>query len=130
MPDTPLFKAAYPFQNDVLTLPVKDLDTAVAWYGSAFGLKEVERRTAPHRTVIMERDGAQIGFAITGADASQDGAAILVHDIHKAKEELASKGIEIGNWRIDERDGQKFQVFFVVAPDELCFYFHQPIESD
>lgn len=130
MTKTPMFKAAYPFQEDVLALPVTDLDQATTWYANAFGLSEVERQNAPHPTVIMERDGVQIGFAINGGDASQDGAAILVHDIHKAKEELASKGIEIGDWRIDERNGQKFQVFFVVAPDALCYYFHQPIESD
>ena len=33
------------------------------------------------------------------------------------------------NWRVDERDGQKYQVFFVVAPDGLCYYFHEPIEA-
>lgn len=28
-----------------------------------------------------------------------------------------------------ERDGKKLQVFFAVAPDGLCYYFHEPIES-
>jgi hypothetical protein len=28
---------------------------------------------------------------------------------------------------VDERDGKKYQVFFVVAPDGLCYYFHQRI---
>jgi len=31
------------------------------------------------------------------------------------------------NWRIDEQDGRKLQVFFVIAPDGLCFYFHEPL---
>jgi len=75
----------------------------------------------------MERDGVQIGFAVNGGDASQDGAAILVSDIRRAKEEVEANGVATGNWRVDERDGKKFQVFFVVAPDGLCFYFHQPI---
>lgn len=77
----------------------------------------------------MERDGTRIGFAINGGDASQDGAAILVTDIHRAREEIEANGVETGNWRVDERDGRKLQVFFVVAPDGLCYYFHQPIES-
>jgi hypothetical protein len=68
-----------------------------------------------------------MGFTVNGADSSQEGAAILVSDIHAARTELESKGVRIGNWRVDERDGKKLQVFFVVAPDGLCYYFHQPI---
>lgn len=127
MSDVPLFETASPFQNDVLALPVSELDVAAQWYSRAFGMIEVERRDDPNPTVILERDGTQIGFAINGGDASQDGAAILVADISRAKEELESNGVETANWRVDERDGQKFQVFFVVAPDGLCYYFHQPI---
>ena len=121
----PLFEAAFPYQDDVLSLPVDDLDAAVKYYGDGFGLVETERRQVPHPTVIMARDGVQIGFAVNGRDASQDGAAILVSDAERARAELEAGGVKTGNWRIDERDGKKFQVCFVVAPDGLCFYFHQ-----
>ena len=70
----------------------------------------------------------RLGFAVNGGDASADGAAILVSDIHRAKQELEANGVTTANWRVDERDGQKLQVFFVVAPDGLCWYFHQPID--
>jgi hypothetical protein len=50
-----------------------------------------------------------------------------VSDIHAARAELESRGVKIGDWRVDERDGKKFQVFFVVAPDGLCYNFYQPI---
>jgi catechol 2,3-dioxygenase-like lactoylglutathione lyase family enzyme len=129
MPHAPLFKAAYPYQQDVLALPVADLDAAAQWYASAFGLKEIERRTDPHPTVVLERDGVRLGFAINGGDASQDGAAILVSDIARAKQELEANGVTVGNWRVDERNGRKLQVFFVVAPDGLCYYFHQPLSD-
>ncbi len=129
MADEALFKAAFPYGDDVLALPVKDIDEAARWYSAAFGLEEVERRSEPNPTVILERDGVQIGFAVNGGDPGADGSAILVHDIHRARKELEANGIEIGNWRVDERDGEKLQVFFVVAPDGLCYYFHQPIEG-
>jgi len=122
-----LFAAAYPFQDDVLALPVADIDTAAEWYAAAFGLREVERRAAPVAMVVMERDGVRIGFAANGGDSSNDGAAILVTDIERARRELEANGVKTGNWRIDERDDGKYQVFFVVAPDALCYYFHQPI---
>jgi hypothetical protein len=102
-------------------------DAASQWYAKAFGLTEVERRDHPHPTVILERDGVKIGFSINGGDALQDGAAILVSDIHRAKDDIEANGVQIGNWRVDEQYGQKFQVFFVVALDGLCFYFHQSI---
>ena len=123
-----VYKAAYPFQEDVLALPVEDIDRAAEWYGERFGLREVERRQSPVPTVILERDGARIGFAVNGGDASQDGAAILVEDIARVRDELEAKGVSTGNWRIDERDDGKYQVFFVVAPDGLCYYFHERVE--
>ena len=127
MSEAPLFVAAFPYQEDVLALPVVDLDAATSWYSSAFGLKEVERRAGEQPTVILERDGVKLGFSINGRDASQDGAAILVSDIQRAKAELETKGVNVANFRVDERNGQKLQVFFALAPDGLCFYFHQPI---
>ncbi len=129
MADTALYKDASPFADDVLALPVKDIEQAAKWYTKAFGLKEVERRTEPTPTVILERDGVQLGFAVNGGDPSQEGAAISVTDIHRAKAELEARDVKISNWRIDERDGQKLQVFFVVAPDGLCYYFSQPLEE-
>jgi hypothetical protein len=88
---------------------------------------EVERRQEPSPTVILERDGTRLGFSRNGADASQDGAAILLAGIGDIKNELEAKGVKIANWRVDERNGQRFQVFFVVAPDGLCYYFHEPL---
>jgi len=35
----------------------------------------------------------------------------------------------VGDWRVDERNGRKLKVFFVVAPDGLCYYFHQPLSD-
>ena len=127
MPQTPRFRAAYPYQEDVLALPVEDLDAASAYYAKSFGMVEVERRDQPRPTVVLERDGVRIGFSINGGDAADDGAAILVEGIAGLRDELEGNGVKIGNWRVDERDGKRFQVFFVVAPDGLCYYFHEPV---
>ena len=129
MPARQKFEGSFPFQDDVLTLPVADLDAAATWYSAHFGMTEVERRHLPLPQAILERDGVRMGFAVNGGDASQDGAAILVSNIQGMKEELESRGVQIGNWRIDKREGRSLQVFFVVAPDGLCFYFHEPIED-
>jgi catechol 2,3-dioxygenase-like lactoylglutathione lyase family enzyme len=121
------FKAAFPYQKDILALPVTDLDAAARWYSSSFGMVEVERHTDPVPTLIMDRDGVRIGFAVNGGVSSQDGAAILVAGIGAIRRQIEAQGVTIGNWRVDEREGRRLQVFFVVAPDGLCYYFHEPL---
>lgn len=55
--------------------------------------------TAP--TVVLERDGVQLGFAVNGGDPEQEGAAILVTDIQRAKAELEANDVQTSNWRIE-----------------------------
>ena len=89
-------------------------------------MTEIGRREDPTPTVILERDGTRIGFAINGGDPAQEGAAIRVTDIDGIKSQLE---VSVGESRVDERDGKKLNVFFVVAPDGLCYYFHEPISG-
>ena len=127
MAKTPAFKAAYPYQQDVLALPVSDINTASEWYSEHFDMVEVERKETPVPTVLLERDGVQVGFAVNGGDPTQDGAAILVDHIEEIRRMLEAKGVQVGDWQIEERDGKKLRVFFVVAPDGLCYYVHEPL---
>lgn len=129
MTTKPAFIAAFPFQKDVLTLPVKDLSEASQWYCKHFGMNEVQRDSEGTPSVVLQRDDARIGFEVNGRDATQDGAAILVRDIHALKAELENTGLEVGDFRTDERDGKLLTVFFVVAPDGLCYYFHEPQDA-
>ena len=126
MPE-PSCESASPYRDDILALPVTDLDVASDWYCRHFGMTEVERQDTPNPAVILERDSVRIGFAINGGDPSQEGAAIRVDDINGIKRQLESNGIEVANIRVDERNGEKFNVFFVVAPDGLCYYFNEPV---
>jgi catechol 2,3-dioxygenase-like lactoylglutathione lyase family enzyme len=122
----PTFQSAAPYQDDVLALPVVDLDAASAWYSKHFGMTEVDRTDNPVPTVILERNGTRLGFAINGGDALQAGATVRVTNIGGLKEEFDAKGTPTANWRIDNHNGEEHQVFFVVAPDGLCYYFHEP----
>lgn len=123
----PTFQSASPYQDDILALPVTDLDATSDWYCKHFCMTEIERRDSPNASLILERNGVQIGFAINGGDPSNEGAAIRVVDINGIKSQLESNGLDVGDTRVDERDGKKFNVFFVVAPDGLCYYFNEPI---
>ncbi len=129
MSETGKFRSAFPYQDDVLTLPVKNIEAAASWYAKHFGMVEVGRVSLPVPSVIMERDGVKLGFAVTGKDPAQDGAAILVENINLIKSELESNGISVSNEQTEEREGKKYNVFFVVAPDGLCYYIHEPVDE-
>ena len=60
-------------------------------------MTELERFDQPFPTVILERDGIRIGFAIKGGDPAQDGAAVLVSNIRRIKDALQAKGAKIGS---------------------------------
>jgi len=122
------FLFALPYANDLLALPVTDLEEASNWYSKHFGLIETSRSDQPTATIIMRRDHVEMGFAINGGNPEIEGAAILVDDIELTKSELENSGLSLGNCQTDERDGKKFRAFFVAAPDGLCYYFHQEIE--
>ena len=81
MPDAALFLKAFPFQQDVLALPVADVETSSRWYEKSFGLAETRRADAAaqidHHAARRRRDR----FAENGGDSEQDGAAILVSNI-------------------------------------------------
>ena len=49
MASSRLYEAAFPFADDVLALPVEDIDRAAEWYAARFGLVEVERPVLPAR---------------------------------------------------------------------------------
>lgn len=115
------------YQDDPLNLPVVDLDEVVQWYGKCFGLTEVRRTSEPLPQVVMERDGVPLGFTINGGDAGQDGAAIEVRNIEAWRHELEQKGVNVSPFREDQRDGNTLKVFFVIAPDGLCYYMYQPV---
>ena len=121
------FCAAFPYQNDILALPVEDAPKASSWYSHHFAMDEIDRGATPVPFVILERDGVKIGFAENGGDPTQDGAALLVEGITEIRSELEFRGIAPSDWRIDDHDGKKLKVFFVTAPDGLCFYFHEPV---
>jgi catechol 2,3-dioxygenase-like lactoylglutathione lyase family enzyme len=129
MPNTARFEDASPYDGDILDLPVADIDSAIDWYSTHFGMELLDRTESPTNRALLRRDGVQLGFAANGRDPSQNGAAITVPDAQSMRDDLESRGVEVANWRIDERDGERFQVFFVVAPDGLCYYFQQRLDE-
>ena len=118
-----IFKSVWPYQGDAMNLPVENVDQAVPFYETVMGFHVGSRADAPHRTAVLTRDSIQIGLAENGGDPSQDGCFFEVDNVEAAFGELKTNGLnkENAEFRIDQYGEKKFKVFFVIAPDGLCY---------
>lgn len=124
--------AAFGYQGDAMALPVADAEASATFYERAFGLSVVDRKEAPARTVVLERDGVRMAVTESGGDPEQDGCAFHTDDIETLRDEFISNGLDkIGDISSETRkDGSRFRAFFAVAPDGLCFWFGQRVSDE
>jgi len=117
------FKAAWPYQEDKMNLPVGNLEAAVPFYEKIMGFEVVSRNDSPCRSAVLGRDDIQIGLAENGGDPAQEGCFFEVDNVEAAFAELRSNGLEnqAADFRIDQHGETSWKVFFVVAPDGLCY---------
>jgi len=122
------FKSTWPYQGDAMNLPVASVDEAIPFYEKVMGFRVLSRGDSPHRSAVLGRDEIQIGLAENGGDPSQDGCFFEVDNADAAFTELKSNGLgrEEPNFRIDKYGQRSFKVFFVVAPDGLCYCLGEP----
>ena len=106
-----------------MNLPVENLESAIPFYESVMGFSVASRNDSPHKSAVLSRDSIQIGLAENGGDPTQDGCFFEVDDAERAFTELRSNGLQKENadFRIDTYGDKSFKVFFVVAPDGLCY---------
>src|SRR5262245_11331375 len=118
-----VYMRAAPYADDAMNLPVEDVDSAIPYYEKTFGFRVVSRQDAPHKSVILARNGIQIGLAENGGDPTQEGCFFEVDNAEAAFAELKSNGLakEEAGFRIDHYGDTSYKVFFVVAPDGLCY---------
>ena len=118
-----VFKRAAPYADDAMNLPVADVEAAIPYYETTFGFHVVSRHDAPQRSVVLARDEIQIGLAENGGDPAQEGCFFEVDNVEAAFAELKGNGLEKkeADFRVDQHGDKSFKVFFVVAPDGLCY---------
>jgi lactoylglutathione lyase len=122
-----VYKSAYPYMEDAMNLPVGNLDAAIPFYEGVMGFLLLSRKDEPHRSAVLARDDIQIGLAENGGDPSQEGCFFEVDNVETAFDELKSHGFEKeeAGFRIDRHGEKSYRVFFVVAPDGLCYCLGQ-----
>ncbi len=120
------FKRAAPYADDAMNLPVADVDKAIPFYEETFGFQVVSRSDTPFKSVVLKRDDIQIGLAENGGDPEQEGCYFEVDDIESAFAEVKGKSPVEGDIKINKHGNSSQRVFFVIAPDGLCYMLGQP----
>ena len=116
---------AFGYQGDKMNLPVRDVSLALPFYETVLGFRVLSRSDTPHKSVVLARDEVQIGLAENGGDPTQDGCAFHVKDLESLFAEFKANGLmkELSNFNIERHNDVEWKVFYVVAPDGLCYWF-------
>jgi catechol 2,3-dioxygenase-like lactoylglutathione lyase family enzyme len=125
-----IFIRVSPYADDEMNLPVSDVEDAIPFYETVMGFKLVSRSDEPSKLAVLSRDEVQIGLAENGGDPEQEGCFFEVEDVEEAFAELRSNGLdrEEPGYRVDEHGDASFRLFFVVAPDRLCYCIGERVE--
>jgi len=124
-----IFKRVVPYADDAMSLPVRDVDAAIPFYERTFAFRVVSRQETPHKSVVLARDEIQIGLAENGGDPEQEGCYFEVDNVEAAFAEIKGKQPGDDDLQTNRHGDLTSRVFFVVAPDGLCYMIGQPQES-
>jgi lactoylglutathione lyase len=116
---------AFGYQGDNMNLPVADLAAALPFYETVLGFRVVSRSDTPHKSAVLARDHVQMKLAENGGDPSQDGCAFHVTNLASLFSEFKTNGLqkEISEFDTEQHGESTWKVFYVVAPDGLCYWF-------
>ena len=122
---TARLERAFGYQGDHMNLPVPSVATSLPYYETVLGFRLLSRSETPQAHAVLVRDDVQIGLCENGGDPEQDGCAFHVTDLAALFEELNQNGLgkSGSDFSIEYQDGSAWNVFYVVAPDGLCFWF-------
>ena len=126
-----IFKTAFPYADDAMNLPVANVAAAIPFYETVMGFRVVARKEAPHHSAVLARDEIQIGLAENGGDPAQEGCFFEVDNAEAAFAELKANGLgrNEAEFRVDRYGDKSFKVFFVVAPDGLCYCLGERVDG-
>jgi catechol 2,3-dioxygenase-like lactoylglutathione lyase family enzyme len=116
---------AFGYQGDNMNLPVANVETALTFYEKVLGFQVLSRTNSPHEAAVLGRDQVQIRLVENGGDPSQDGCAFHVKGLESLFQEFRANGLkkEISDFSTENRGDNVWKVFYVVAPDGLCYWF-------
>ena len=124
-----VFMTTSPYMQDAMNLPVENVEDAIPFYETVMGFQVVSRQDTPCKSAILARDDIQIGLAENGGDPTQEGCFFEVDNVEAAFNELKNNGLQNDDpdYRIEQHGDKSFRIFFVIAPDGLCYCLGQRV---
>jgi lactoylglutathione lyase len=124
VPVSGTLERAYGYKGDSMNLPVADVETALPFYETVLGFHVLSRSDSPHKSALLGRDRIQMQLVENGGDPSQDGCAFHVTDVESLFDEFKRNGLEkLSGFSTERHSDLEWKVFYVVAPDGLCYWF-------
>ena len=122
---TGTLERAFGYQGDAMHLPVLDVENAVPFYESVLGFRVVSRADTPQKSAVLARDRVEMRLAENGGDSSQDGCAFHVRNLEALFDEFRANGLvkDKPDFGLEQHGDASWKVFYVVAPDGLCYWF-------
>jgi lactoylglutathione lyase len=124
-------KAVCPVSDeDTNTLPVKELEAAIAFYETVLGFSMVSRDSS---TAVLTRNEVRVGLVrkLDHAPGKAGSLAFAVDDLKAMHDELQASGGKPGEFGIDEWGGKQYRTFFLrEEKNGYCYCFYCPVSAD
>jgi catechol 2,3-dioxygenase-like lactoylglutathione lyase family enzyme len=114
-----------------MDLPVANVDHAAVFYTDVMGFEIISTDDNLIRSITLGRPDVKFRIAENGGDPSQDGCAFEVDNLEHLLAEFKENGFEKdhSDIKMEKNDGVEWKVFYVVAPDGLCYWIGERISS-
>jgi len=124
------FLGIFPIGNShPLHLPVRDLKHSLSYYEQSLGFTILSRQDTPYKEVLLQRDQVTMGLAENGGNPQEHSCYLSVSAVDALLQELQNKQLDVSPMRLDVHEDQTYRVFFLRAPDGLCFCFGEKQET-
>ncbi len=121
------FRSIHPIGNaDPMDLPVDDVGTAAEFYTEHLGMEVQSMDPGPPRSVTLRRDGVRMRLCENGGDPASTSCYIEVGDVPRLRAALLDQGLDVSEERSDSLPSGDYRVFFLRAPDGLCYCLGAP----
>jgi lactoylglutathione lyase len=113
--------------SDPLHLPVNNMEQSLPFYQNYLACTIVSREDQPYKLVMLQRDQVRLGLTENGGNPEEHSCVIAVNDLDGLYQELHAHQLDLSAIRPETHDNQPLRIFFLRAPDGLCFCFSQRV---
>jgi lactoylglutathione lyase len=124
----PVWTGIFPIgTSDPLHLPVHNVEQSLPFYHRSLACTIVSREDRPSKAVVLQRDHVRLGLTENGGNPEEHSCVIQVTDLDGLYQELQTHQLDLSAIRQETHNDQHLRIFFLRAPDGLCFCFSQRV---